>query len=67
MSLRVLLAFGRRPRQGGGMRLLFLTTVVMIAFASNSVLSRIGVFTYGMDPFAPAATRNAAKAKGFMP
>ncbi|WP_438955386.1 DMT family transporter [Cognatiyoonia sp.] len=44
------------------MRLLFLTTVVMIAFASNSVLSRIGVFTYGMDPFAFAALRVAAGA-----
>ena len=44
------------------MKLLLLATIVMIAFASNSLLSRIGVFTYGMDPFAFAVVRVAAGA-----
>lgn len=57
-----MLAFRCTRGQGSGMRLLFLTVIVMIAFASNSVLGRVGVFTYGMDPFAFATVRVAAGA-----
>ena len=44
------------------MRLLLLTTLVMTAFAANSLLNRLGVAGYGMDPFAFAAIRVAAGA-----
>ena len=44
------------------MRLTLLVILVMIAFASNSLLSRVGVFSYGMDPFAFGAIRVAAGA-----
>ncbi len=44
------------------MKLFFLVAVAMTAFAANSVLTRIGVFTYGMDPLAFAIVRVAAGA-----
>ncbi|SEN03973.1 Threonine/homoserine efflux transporter RhtA [Loktanella fryxellensis] len=44
------------------MRLLLLVVVVLIAFAANSVLTRIGVAGYGMQPMTFAALRVAAGA-----
>ncbi len=44
------------------MQLFLLVTLTMIAFASNSILNRIGVATYGMDPLAFAVIRTAAGA-----
>lgn len=44
------------------MKLLFLVALTMMAFAANSILTRIGVATYGMDPFAFAVIRVAAGA-----
>lgn len=44
------------------MKLFALCTLVMFAFASNSLLARVGVFTYGMDPFAFAVLRVASGA-----
>ncbi|MEN8895857.1 MAG: DMT family transporter [Yoonia sp.] len=44
------------------MRLFFLIAAAMTAFAANSVLTRVGVFTFGMDPFAFAVVRVAAGA-----
>lgn len=44
------------------MKLFLLTLVVMVAFASNSLLTRVGVFSYGMDPFAFAIWRVASGA-----
>lgn len=40
----------------------FAVAVTMIAFAANSVLSRIGIATYGMDPFVFALIRVASGA-----
>lgn len=44
------------------MQLFLLTALTMIAFAANSVLNRVGVATYGMDPMAFAVIRTAAGA-----
>lgn len=44
------------------MHLFLLVTLTMIAFASNSILNRVGVATYGMDPMAFAVIRTAAGA-----
>ncbi|MEJ6397640.1 DMT family transporter [Yoonia sp. 208BN28-4] len=44
------------------MQLFLLTTLVMTAFAANSVLNRIGVATYGMDPLVFAVIRTGAGA-----
>ncbi len=44
------------------MKLILLAIVVMVAFASNSLLTRVGVFTYGMDPLAFGTWRVAAGA-----
>ena len=42
------------------MNLLFLVALTMMAFAANSILTRIGVATYGMDPFVFSVIRVAA-------
>ena len=44
------------------MKLFFLVAVTMTAFAANSVLNRVGVATFGMDPFVFAVIRVAAGA-----
>ena len=44
------------------MRLGLTVALVMVAFAGNSILNRIGVATYGMDPLTFAALRVAAGA-----
>lgn len=44
------------------MKLFFLIAVSMTAFAANSVLNRVGVATFGMDPFVFAVIRVAAGA-----
>ena len=44
------------------MKLFFLVAVSMTAFAANSVLNRVGVATFGMDPFVFAVIRVAAGA-----
>lgn len=44
------------------MRLFFLVALTMCAFAANSVLTRVGVAHYGMDPIAFAVWRVAAGA-----
>ena len=44
------------------MKLFFLVAVTMTAFAANSVLNRVGVATFGMDPFVFAIIRVAAGA-----
>ncbi len=44
------------------MQIFFLTTLTMTAFAANSVLNRIGVATFGMDPIAFAVVRVMAGA-----
>lgn len=44
------------------MQLVFLVALTMTAFAANSVLNRIGVATYGMDPMAFAVIRTGAGA-----
>lgn len=44
------------------MRLLLGTAIAMVAFAANSVLTRVGVAQFGMDPFVFAAIRVAAGA-----
>jgi len=44
------------------MRLLFLTSIVMIAFASNSVLNRMAVGVAGLDPALAGVIRLAAGA-----
>lgn len=44
------------------MRLFLLTAVTMVAFAANSILTRLGVHGYGMDPVDFAAIRTAAGA-----
>lgn len=44
------------------MHLFLLVVVTMTAFAANSILNRIGVATYGMDPMDFAAIRVAAGA-----
>ncbi len=44
------------------MRLALTVALVMVAFAGNSILSRVGVFSYGMDPFAFATVRVASGA-----
>lgn len=44
------------------MKLLFLVAVTMTAFAANSVLNRVGVASFGMDPFVFAVIRVAAGA-----
>ena len=44
------------------MRLALLTTLAMIAFAANSLLTRLGVFQSGLDPVAFAALRVLAGA-----
>ena len=44
------------------MRLFFLVALTMCAFASNSVLTRVGVAHYGMDAVAFAVLRVAAGA-----
>lgn len=44
------------------MKLTLLVVIVMMAFASNSILARVGIFTYGMDPFAYSSFRVAAGA-----
>ena len=44
------------------MQLFFLTALTMTAFAANSILNRVGVATYGMDPMAFAVIRTAAGA-----
>ncbi len=44
------------------MRLFLLVALTMTAFASNSILNRIGVAQYGMDPMDFAAIRTAAGA-----
>ncbi len=44
------------------MRLFFLTTLAMIAFAANSILNRLGVFQSALDPVAFAAIRVLAGA-----
>lgn len=44
------------------MQLLVLVTLTMTAFAANSILNRIGVFSYGMDPLVFAVIRTAAGA-----
>lgn len=44
------------------MHLVLLTALTMTAFAANSVLNRIGVATYGMDPMAFAVIRTGAGA-----
>ncbi len=49
-------------RQAVVMHLLLLVTLTMIAFASNSILNRVGVASYGMDPMIFAVIRTAAGA-----
>ena len=44
------------------MQLFLLVALTMTAFAANSVLNRIGVATYGMDPMVFAVIRTAAGA-----
>ena len=44
------------------MKLFSLVAVTMTAFAANSVLNRVGVATFGMDPFVFAVIRVAAGA-----
>lgn len=44
------------------MKLILLAALVMVAFASNSILARVGVFTFGMDPMAYGTWRVAAGA-----
>ena len=44
------------------MKLFFLVAVTMTAFAANSVFNRVGVATFGMDPFVFAVIRVAAGA-----
>ena len=44
------------------MKLFALVTLTMIAFASNSILNRVGVASFGMDPMAFAVIRTAAGA-----
>lgn len=44
------------------MHLFFLVTLTMTAFASNSLLNRLGVSNYGMDPMVFAVIRTAAGA-----
>ena len=44
------------------MALVFAVVVTMTAFAANSVLNRIGVASFGMDPFVFALVRVAAGA-----
>lgn len=44
------------------MQLFLLTALTMVAFAANSVLNRIGVATYGMDPMTFAVIRTGAGA-----
>lgn len=44
------------------MRLFLLTLIVMVAFAANSLLNRLGVAVYGTDPLSFAAIRVAAGA-----
>lgn len=44
------------------MKIFLLVALTMTAFAANSVLNRIGVATYGMDPMAFAVIRTAAGA-----
>ena len=44
------------------MKLFVLVALTMVAFAANSVLNRIGVAQFGMDPFVFAVLRVAAGA-----
>lgn len=44
------------------MKLGLLVVIVMMAFASNSILGRVGVFNYGMDPMAFSLVRVASGA-----
>ncbi len=44
------------------MKLFLLSCAVMVAFAGNSILTRLGVFTFDMDPMAFAAVRVASGA-----
>jgi len=44
------------------MHIAVLVTLTMIAFASNSILNRVGVASYGMDPMIFAVIRTAAGA-----
>lgn len=44
------------------MQLFLLVALTMTAFAANSILNRLGVFGYGMDPLAFAVIRTAAGA-----
>jgi len=44
------------------MKLILLVVIVMMAFASNSIFARVGIFNYGMDPFAYSTFRVAAGA-----
>ena len=44
------------------MQLFLLVSLTMVAFAANSVLNRVGVATFGMDPLAFAVIRTGAGA-----
>ncbi|MBB5722680.1 drug/metabolite transporter (DMT)-like permease [Loktanella ponticola] len=44
------------------MKLFILVTLTMVAFAANSILNRVGVATYGMDPMGFAVIRTLAGA-----
>ena len=44
------------------MKLFLLSCAVMVAFAGNSILTRLGVFSYGTDPMAFAVLRVASGA-----
>lgn len=44
------------------MRLFVLVSLTMVAFAANSILNRVGVFRYGMDPLVFAVIRTGAGA-----
>lgn len=51
-----------RFRQTGVMKIFLLTALTMTAFAANSILNRLGVASYGMDPMAFAVIRTLAGA-----
>jgi len=51
-----------RSGAGMGMRLFLFTAVTMTAFAFNSILNRVGVADYGMDPMVFAVIRTIAGA-----
>lgn len=52
----------RGLRHSRRMHLFLLVSLVMVAFASNSILNRIGVADFGMDPMAFAVIRTGAGA-----